>query len=182
MKLAKASIILLAVQLTIISIVPAWFFCQRWTCPRVWTRTRMWDPYIQMRGNYLDVHLTVNACGNAFPPEDVFKGVPTATVEIPGSFPAELIVKENRLFATRVPDIGVDSSRVTVLAPLRWSCDALPLQDAVSFYIPEHKQGWDLTEPGLELWVEVTVPPKGPPRPIQLALKEGGAWKPLAFQ
>jgi len=36
---------------------------------------------------------------------------------------------------------------------------------------------------GQELWAEVTVPPKGPPRPIQLALKEAdGAWKPLAFQ
>jgi hypothetical protein len=30
--------------------------------------------------------------------------------------------------------------------------------------------------------MEVTVPPKGPPRPLQLALKKDGAWKPLAFQ
>ena len=33
-----------------------------------------------------------------------------------------------------------------------------------------------------ELWIEVTVPPKGPPRPMQLALKQDGVWKPLAFQ
>ena len=35
---------------------------------------------------------------------------------------------------------------------------------------------------GGELWIEVTVPPDGPPRPIQVALKQDGVWKPLAFQ
>jgi hypothetical protein len=35
---------------------------------------------------------------------------------------------------------------------------------------------------GQELWIEVTVPPKGPPRPMQLAVKEGGVWKVLAME
>jgi hypothetical protein len=35
---------------------------------------------------------------------------------------------------------------------------------------------------GQELWIEVTVPSKGPPRPLQLAVKDNGVWKPLAFQ
>ena len=30
-----------------------------------------------------------------------------------------------------------------------------------------------------ELWAEVTVPRKGPPRPIQLAIKNGTDWRPL---
>src|SRR5208283_3048759 len=30
-----------------------------------------------------------------------------------------------------------------------------------------------------ELWIEVTVPPQGPPRPLQMAVKDNGVWKPL---
>jgi hypothetical protein len=56
------------------------------------------------------------------------------------------------------------------------------LQDPVNFYIAEHAQSPMPVKAGQELWIEVTVPPKGPPRPLQLALKQGGAWKPLAFQ
>jgi len=46
---------------------------------------------------------------------------------------------------------------------------------------------WQAADPswlkaGQELWVEVTVPPKGPPRPLQLALKDNGVWKPLNFR
>jgi len=62
------------------------------------------------------------------------------------------------------------------------SCDNLRLDQPVDFYIAEHAAIPTPVKPGQELWIEVTVPPKGPPRPIQLALKQDGAWKPLAFQ
>jgi hypothetical protein len=52
----------------------------------------------------------------------------------------------------------------------------------VNFYITEHAASPLPVKTGDELWIEVTVPPKGPPRPIQLALKEKGVWRPLAFQ
>ena len=55
------------------------------------------------------------------------------------------------------------------------------LDEPVDFYIPEHAQSPIPVKQGDELWIEVTVPPKGPPRPTQLALKQNGAWKPLAF-
>ena len=55
------------------------------------------------------------------------------------------------------------------------------LQEPVEFYIAEHAVDPPSTE-GQELWMEVTVPPVGPPRPLQLALKDNGGWKPLAFQ
>jgi hypothetical protein len=61
-------------------------------------------------------------------------------------------------------------------------CDALRLQQPVDFYIAEHAADPTALRQGEELWIEVTVPPKGPPRPLQLALKDNGAWKPLAFQ
>ncbi len=56
------------------------------------------------------------------------------------------------------------------------------LDAPVGFYIAEHALSPLPLKQGQELWIEVTVPPKGPPRPIQIALKDNGAWKPLAFQ
>jgi hypothetical protein len=60
-------------------------------------------------------------------------------------------------------------------------CDEMYLDSTTNFYIAEHAQSPVPVKPGQELWIEVTVPPKGPPRPIQLALKQDGEWKPLAF-
>jgi hypothetical protein len=56
------------------------------------------------------------------------------------------------------------------------------LETPVDFYIPEHASDPTPVKRGQELWIELTVPPKGPPRPLQLAMKDNGAWRPLAFQ
>jgi hypothetical protein len=68
------------------------------------------------------------------------------------------------------------------LAQPETSCQNLLIEQPVDFYIAEHATDPTHLLPGQELWIEVTVPPQGPPRPIQLALKQDGAWKPLAFQ
>jgi hypothetical protein len=53
------------------------------------------------------------------------------------------------------------------------------LVEPVAFFLPEHV--WDPTrrQRGEELWAEVTVPRKGPPRPIRLAVKKGEEFTPL---
>jgi hypothetical protein len=84
--------------------------------------------------------------------------------------------------AIRIPEADLRSTGLMVEALPGSSCDALRLDTPVDFYIAEHATILTPLKPGQELWVEVTLPPQGPPRPIQLALKEDGAWKPLAFQ
>jgi hypothetical protein len=61
-------------------------------------------------------------------------------------------------------------------------CDQMRLDQPVDFYLAEHAQSPVPLKPGQQLWIEITIPPKGPPRPIQLALKDNGVWKPLAFE
>jgi uncharacterized membrane-anchored protein len=54
--------------------------------------------------------------------------------------------------------------------------------DRVLFFVPEKSQAFEAQrwKPGApELWVEVTIPHKGPPRPIQLGLKKDGKIEPL---
>ena len=52
----------------------------------------------------------------------------------------------------------------------------------VLFFVPEHTLPFETARIGRdapELWAEVTIPRKGPPRPIRLAIKKAGQLEPL---
>ena len=51
---------------------------------------------------------------------------------------------------------------------------ATPLETTpIVYFIPEHAPDPSVRAPGEQLWVEVTLPAKGPPRPIRLGVKNG---------
>jgi len=182
MKFSKTSLVLLLIQLALVSSVAAKYLYQRWNCPRVWTRVEIFDPELPMRGRYLSLHLTVDGCRNTYRSMDEYKNSQPAPFEILDSFPVTLSVKNNRLVATRIPGVGPGNLLPSVIVPRGAPCDALRLWQPVNFYIAEHAVVPAPIQPNQELWIEVTVPPRGLPRPLQLALKQDGAWKPLAFQ
>jgi hypothetical protein len=193
MRFAKVSIALLVLQLLIVSTVAGKYIYQRVTCPRVWTRAAAYDPSLVMRGRYLSLQLIVNGCGSTLPsardaqfPRDM-NGVPGgSTFSIRSAdtvwFQAKIAVKDNKLIAIRVPESETSSLTQTVAAWPAAPCDQMRLSQPVDFYIAEHANDPTRLKQGQELWIEVTVPPKGPPRPLQLALKDNDAWRPLAFQ
>ncbi len=191
-KISAGSVALLVIQLAIVSSVAAKYLYQRWTCPRVWTRTVAYDPELVMRGRYLSLRLAVDGCESTLPsgqnaefPRNVDGTVRSQKFVVRGEwvvFPAKLAVKNNKLIAVHLRDGEDAQSAQYVNAPEDAPCDQLRLLSPVNFYIAEHAQSPLPVKRGDELWIEVTVPPKGPPRPIQLALKQDGAWKPLAFQ
>jgi len=193
MKLARTSLVLLLIQLAIVSSIAAKYLYQRWSCPRVWTRTVAFDPELVMRGRYLSLQLIVDGCQSTLPSAEMaamprnMEGVPTGkTFSIRSAqqvdFPAKLKVEGNKLVAIRIPEDDSRTGGQTIIASPGSSCDNFRLQEPVDFYIAEHAAIASTSKAGQELWIEVTVPPKGPPRPIQLALKDGDAWKPLGFQ
>jgi hypothetical protein len=191
--LSGVSIALLVIQLAIVSLIAAKYLYQRWSCPRVWTRTVAFDPEMVMRGRYLSEQLIVDGCQSTLPsakeasmPRNL-DGVPVGMRFSINSaqavrFPAKIKVENNKLIALRIPDSEIDSSGQMVAAWPGSSCENLRLDTPVDFYIPDHATVPTPLKAGQELWIEVTVPPKGPPRPLQLALKQDGVWKPLAFQ
>ena len=193
MKLSKTSVALLLIQLVLVSSIAAKYLYQRSTCPRVWTRTAAYDPQMVMRGRYLSLQLTVDGCHSTLPsakqaqfPRNI-DGTTNPNgfsvhVPEPVRFRANLKVEGNKLVAIRIPEADLRSTGVMVTAWPGSACDVLRLDDPVDFYIAEHAASPLPVQPGQELWIEVTVPPKGPPRPIQLAMKQDGVWKPLAFQ
>lgn len=191
--LSVTSLVLLAIQLMIVSTIAAKYLYQRWSCPRVWTRATTYDPQLLMRGRYLSLQLVVDGCQSTLPsakqavmPRNL-EGVPTGkTYSIHSAqsvqFPAKLKVEGNKLLAIRIPEGENRPDELMVEGMPGASCEDLRLDGPVDFYIAEHAAAPAALKAGQELWIEVTVPPKGLPRPIQLALKDGGAWRPLAFQ
>jgi hypothetical protein len=193
MKFSKTSIVLLLIQLVLVSSIAAKYLYQRATCPRAWTRASAYDPYMVMRGRYLSLQLRVDGCQSTLPSalHAVFPRNTDGTTqpsgyavkaELPVRFRAKLKADGKKLVAIRIPEADLKSKGVEVTALPGSSCDALRIDEPVDFYIAEHADDPTPLKPGQELWIEVTVPPKGPPRPLQLALKDNGDWKPLAFQ
>ena len=193
MKLSKTSIVLLLIQLALVSSIAAKYLYQRSTCPRVWVRAAAYDPEMVMRGRYLSLQLTVNGCQSTLPSalHAIFPRNSDGTTKPSGfhvnwqgavRFRAKLKVENNRLLVIRIPEADQTSKGVNVTAWPDSSCDAMRLDQPVDFYIAEHAADPTRLKAGQELWIEVTVPPQGPPRPLQLALKQDGVWKSLAFQ
>jgi len=193
MRLSRISMVLLAIQVAIVSSVALKYFYQRATCPRVWTRAAAYDPTLIMRGRYLSLQLTVDGCSSTLPSaknaqfprnENGVSTGPKFHVNAAEAvwFPARLAVKENRLAATRVTESEGSVSAQSVSAAPGTPCDQMHPSVPVDFYISERAHDPTFLKPGQELWIEITVPPTGPPRPLQLALKDKGEWRPLAFQ
>ena len=191
MRISKTSVALLIIQLAIVSSIAAKYLYQRWTCPRVWTHTVAIDPELPMRGRYLSLQLVVDGCQSTLPsakaatfPRDINGAAVRGRFGLRASttFRADLKIENNRLLAIRIQDDrnGTLGQEVSVMPGT--TCDAMRLDMPVDFYLAEHAQSPLPLKPGQELWIESTIPPKGPPRPTQLALKDNSAWKPLAFQ
>lgn len=86
--------------------------------------------------------------------------------------------------------LGVENGHLVAFPSDAWTCiqvarwrradqTIVALEAPVDFYIPEHIPDPSRQPPGARLWVEVTVPPKGPPRPIRLAVKQNDVLTPL---
>ncbi len=140
--------------------------------PRIWVRTGSVDPDLPIRGRYLTLNVQVHA--PEFKPESQGKS-------IYGYMPAYLAVENKQLVAHRAR--GETGLSVTVWGrlPDPSQPDVFFLANPVAFFLPEHATVPRL-KPGEELWAEVTIPRKGPPRPIQLALKTPTEWKPLTYR
>ena len=107
------------------------------------------------------------------------KGVIVAAVHVAmvASLGAKLLIDR----ATR-PRTWVHVRPVDPDSPLRGRYVRLRIagrSEQLAFFIPEHVPDPSIRPEGEELWAEVTLPRKGPPRPIRLAVKKDGVLTPL---
>lgn len=151
----RQGVLLAVLQLMLAGSVVAKFWLDRTILPRGWARAVPFDPYLPVRGRYVRLALEVES------PQPIPSGSRVA-----------LSVSADRL-AARVDDNGLHTMQRS---------GKTTLAEAVAFFIPEHIPDPSVRRDGEELWVQVSVPAKGPPRPIQLAINKGGVLTPLEIR
>lgn len=180
MKPLYKGLIVAVVHLLIVSSLGAKLLIDRATRPRVWVQAVAYDPETLIRGRYANIQLIVNVqperqaeFEKAFDKTDKTKQHHVG--EWVGSYPdGSIEVRDGKLFVIADP-----CGEITYGFRVGPSGLQAVLSSPVAFYLPEHVPDPTIAKPGRELWVEVTIPRKGPPRPIQLGYKENGKLTPL---
>ena len=179
--LAKG-ILLAGLQIAIVCSLGAKFVHDRATRPRVWAKTQNYDPDLPLRGRYVSLRLQARPVGfpaiSSFIKEDYRFNY--------GYSDVALRVENNELVAEKTDrDTGVQVTYIPGSRPKVGPPEAAPrptfINEAVAYFIPEHAPNPSIRAADEELWVEVTIPKKGPPRPIRLGVKKNGVITPLSL-
>jgi hypothetical protein len=181
-------------QLLIVGSLAAKYSYERATCPRIWVKVNYYDPNLPIRGRYASLQLEVSAPGvfAEKPLVENHMGETPSVIQQKSTEPkpryitvwdskaVRLEVKDGQLVAISDPSSNVDA---------RYFRDGdgkahTSLAEPVNFFVPENAAnlpGWEWPRTAArDWWAEVTVPKKGPPRPIRLGLKQpGGQIMPL---
>jgi hypothetical protein len=158
--LVRKGLIVAALHVALVSSLGAKLLLDRATLPRVWVRTAPYDPNLPIRGRYVRLRIEVGTDGQK-----------------PGG-PVELLVRDGQLLA--MPASG--SAGLYVQDIQRGGRNVTILSQPLAYFIPEHVPDPSIRGADEELWVEVTVPKRGAPRPIQLGAKKDNVLKPLELR
>jgi hypothetical protein len=175
-KAIRAGLILGLVQVVLVLSVAGKYLYERETQPRVWTRATQFDPALPLRGRYLALQLMLDACGL---PRDAEHTVPGYGGGHPSWRWNVSLGAANGKLVPRLEKSWVPRAGGTLTLFADKPCDQATLSNEVSLFIPDRAQVPFPLPAGQELWVEVTLPPSGPPRPIQMALSGEGGFHPL---
>ena len=146
-------LILCGVQTAMVLSIGGKMLMDRATLPRIWVQARPFDPNLPIRGRY--VRLSIEAEARDFPAGAVYDQ-------------ARYTVEDGKLVARPAANDGTGTMVSNGLA-----------REQVAYFIPEHVPDPSRRAADEELWAEVTVPRRGPPRPIRLGVKKNGILTPL---
>ncbi len=178
-------IALVVIQLLLISSVAGKYLYERVSRPRVWARAAQYDPETPMRGRYLALSPEVDVCSLLRNPAGFSEGANNHQHGVNHRnrvWPVRVVARNGHLATEDAREVLPRSVSQTAWLEDGSSCDRAHINPGVDFFIPDTARSPFPLKQGQELWVEVTVPSAGPPRPIQLAVSENGSWKPLHFE
>lgn len=157
MRAQYRSLLVAAIHLALVGLVGGKFLLDRATYPRVWAQAVPIDPDLPIRGRYVRLN---------------------AAVDYPAPGGAHSEWARVRLEARNHKLTGVDDADGK--HHIRWErCgptgNCWILDRPLAYFIPEHIPDPSRRAAGEQLWVEISIPPTGPPRPLRLGVKAGGA-------
>jgi hypothetical protein len=138
--------------------------------PRIWIKSAIYDPNLPIRGKYLALSIKVPAEGF------------TGRMQPYGNY-------NNEYFSPNRCDLVLRGEQLIAVANERGEFWAniqrrdnnmvAMINGETAYFLPEHNPGRILHNRGEELWIEATIPRKGPPRPIRLGIKKDGVLTPF---
>ena len=157
----RKGLVVAALHVAVVASLGAKLLVDRATRPRVWARAAPFDPNLPIRGRY--VRLRVEA-------------VPAPGLRESGSPSINVVLSElnGRLVASPTTAGGLSAQVIDRSGERR-----VTLMEPLAYFIPEHVADPSRRPSGEELWVEVTIPRAGAPRPIRLGVMKDGALKAL---
>ena len=181
MKTMRKGLLLALLHLAIICTLGAKLLYDRAYRPRVWVKTAPADPNLPIRGRYLSLHLEVPAEGfsTRSEPSSYEKDKDGKPVIVTSTFPyrGDLVLRNGVLIA-----VANDDGEFWISAHKENDGFVANVSSDTAFFIPEHAVDPSRRPKGEELWIEATIPRKGPPRPIRLGVKKNGAITPLVTE
>jgi len=169
---SRPGFLLAGVQAVLILSTAAMFWFDRQISPRAWVPTKPVDPNLPIRGRYITLNMLVPLRSNSLKTSD---GDLLNTRQ-----KVHLVVVDDRLIA----HIDDQAKYNLIDGSIRRNGDDLVVNPdhQLAFFIPPDVQDPSVQPDGRTLWVEVTVPRVGAPRPIQLGLEANGLIQPLRLR
>ena len=148
-------LLLAVVQVALVLSGAGKYYADGTSLPRAWARAAPYDPNLPVRDRYVRLQVEVEAR------------------EIGSLMTVRLSAEDGKLVATAAGAAGLRVRRL--------EGNRVALAEPVAFFIPEHISDPSRRASGEELWVEVSVPKRGSPRPIRLGVKRQGVLTPLTL-
>jgi len=169
---SRSGLLLAGIQAVLILSTAAMFWFDRQISPRAWVPTEPVDPNLPIRGRYITLNMVVPLRSKRLKKSD---GDLLNTRQ-----KVHLVAVGDRLIA----DIDDLAKSNLIDGSVRRSGDDWVVRPdhELAFFIPPDVQDPSIQPDGRTLWVEVTVPRSGAPRPIQLGLDVNGLIQPLLLR
>jgi hypothetical protein len=193
MTIRTRGFVLLVIQSVLVLSAAAKYEWERHTRPMVWARAQPFglsaehESTMSGEGRYGRLQLQANACGLPTAKavnEPEYQGI-TEFEKQPSKW--HKILKDNvRTIVRNGSLIAVDAGEIKaadvqeIYWDMRRPCTEAKLLNIVEVYLPQGMQTPYTVKPGETLWVLVTVPKSGPPRPVQLATSDTTGFHPWA--
>jgi hypothetical protein len=174
MKPLYKGLLLAALHVALVCTLGAKLLYDRAHRPRIWIKSAIYDPNLPIRGKYLALSIEVPAEGFSSRMQTLPYANASKDYEFFSPSRCDLVLRGNRLVAVANED-GEFWANVH-----RRDADMVAnINGETAYFLPEHSTEPILRTRGEELWIEATIPRKGPPRPIRLGIKKDGVLTPL---
>jgi len=161
----QKGLIFALIQVIFVASLGAKLLWDRERLPRGWAGTQGYDPDLPIRGRYINITLLVKA--------DEVYAEPSHAL---GTTNVYLTAENGEVVAHSADHF----TGLTLSTPMARNGQLVAaLSPPVVFFLPEHAADPMHGRPPSMLYLEVTVPRKGPPRPIRFGVQKGSAIAPL---